>query len=159
MIKSISKLIDTNADWNTGILTDVVAVNDGLELENGYALSFDVIDDYVSIPNESSFEGMSYIEIEADIVGWNTSAADAMRIFDKYWDGTNRSYYLSITTTNFLEFNVSTNTVNVNTVAVYSLDGYDSTIPHTVKGSWSSVDNTIRPVSYTHLTLPTILLV
>ena len=33
MIKSISKLIDTNADWNTGTLTDVVAVNDGLELD------------------------------------------------------------------------------------------------------------------------------
>ena len=36
MIKSISKLIDINADWNTGTLTDVVAVNDGLELDNHY---------------------------------------------------------------------------------------------------------------------------
>ena len=34
MIKSISKLIDINADWNTGTLTDVVAVNDSLELDN-----------------------------------------------------------------------------------------------------------------------------
>ena len=32
MIKSISKLIDINADWNLGTLTDVVAVNEGLEL-------------------------------------------------------------------------------------------------------------------------------
>ena len=32
MIKSISKLIDTNAEWNNGTLTDVVAVNDSLEL-------------------------------------------------------------------------------------------------------------------------------
>ena len=32
MIKSISKLIDINADWNNGTLTDVVAVNDSLEL-------------------------------------------------------------------------------------------------------------------------------
>ena len=32
MIKSISKLIDINAEWNNGTLTDVVVANDGLEL-------------------------------------------------------------------------------------------------------------------------------
>ena len=47
MGESISKFIDTTADWNTGTLTDVVAVNDGLELLRT-RLSFDGIDDYAT---------------------------------------------------------------------------------------------------------------
>ena len=60
MIKSISKLIDINADWNNGTLTDVVAVNDSLELANNYALSFDGVDDRVDLPSSFSSTNKSY---------------------------------------------------------------------------------------------------
>ena len=39
MIKNISKFIDITADWNTGTLTDVVAVNDSLQLTGSWDTS------------------------------------------------------------------------------------------------------------------------
>ena len=82
MIKNISKLIDITADWNTGTLTDVVAVNDGLKLANNYALSFDGIDDYVVIPNSSNFDilGELTFKIKLNVNSFN----DIMFYFDNY---------------------------------------------------------------------------
>ena len=81
MIKSISKLIDTNVEWNNGTLTDVVAVNDSLELANNYSLSFDGTGDYVSVAGGSTLVPTS-ITLSAFIYKDNTDT-DEMAIISK----------------------------------------------------------------------------
>ena len=71
MIKSISKLIDTNADWNTGTLTDVVAVNDSLELN------------IITIENEN---------FETDLGGWQYFGAPGYSLSRVSDGGSYRAY-------------------------------------------------------------------
>jgi len=55
----------TTADFSEGTLTDVVAVDDSLQLANNYALSFDGVDDYASADIQNNIYSDFTIEFEA----------------------------------------------------------------------------------------------
>ena len=103
MIKRISKLIDINADWNNGTLTDVVAVNDGLELKNDYALSFDGVNDYVKLSNSNTTFTDFELEINAELYR-STAIQMIIGIFEPSVDATNYSIGLFITSDDNLNF-------------------------------------------------------
>ena len=64
----IKDIDNDNASFSEGTLTDVVAVDDSLQLANNYALSFDGIDDYAAISNGSFLNlNTATIEIETYI--------------------------------------------------------------------------------------------
>ena len=63
----IKDIDNNNTSFSEGTLTDVVAVNGGLELKNNYALSFDGINDYVAVNNFNDYGNETYLEIECSI--------------------------------------------------------------------------------------------
>jgi len=65
MSVSIRDTDTTTADFAEGTLTDVVAVNDGLELVNNPALSFDGVDDYVEVADANSLDIVDQLTLEA----------------------------------------------------------------------------------------------
>ena len=79
MGNSISRRTDTNVEWNTGTLTDVVAVNDALELVGGAVTNYD----YTSDPNLTGVNGESYAIYDAvnDRINFHITRLDS---FSRY---------------------------------------------------------------------------
>ena len=62
----------TTADFSEGTLTDVVAVDDSLQLANNYALSFDGVDDYVSADVQDNLYSDFTIEFTLEPNNWDS---------------------------------------------------------------------------------------
>ena len=109
MVESISRRTDTNAEWNTGILTDVVAVNDGLELVNNCFESFEsdfgnfyanfTAGGSYSLSSEQSRDGEFSLKITKDSSSDNISMMNDTDLFGYYeiWvyvSGNNSDWHL-----------------------------------------------------------------
>jgi len=101
-------------------------------------LEFDDVNDYVDLGD--NFEGYSAITASAWV--YKTSNGTFDRIISKYWDGTDRSWYLASNASDLACFLIATNTNNTNDIAcggTMSLNTW-----HHLVGTWDADTDVIK---------------
>ena len=126
-------LVDATGNGNNGTATGTTVV----DTEFGKARSFNGTSNRIAIANEQNFEGLSGITVSALYSMINT--ANDQIIISKWWDGSNRSFSLGHSTSDALNFRLSTDSTHGN---YYAKTPTIFETNNAISGKWSGdIDN------------------